>query len=486
MSEEPNKRLRELAEDHKPKGLVSPLTEQSPTTEFEAWVASQVKNRDTWLNEVNKPLKDLGPFTEKEIFGNYPYLLGETRKPIKVGTGTFVAETKFKNVEVPDVLNASYRYLTHTDKYMEEKGGLCIVFADKDENVPEGEIKGKVKIDKGTLDKLNADLAMILGNESDEKEFGNSLPENLIQTEGENVSVVESYEITSGLGYFAIVTLNLDSGDQVPILYNFKGANTHGSVYLIKDTAGNIRILQNTRVVPPLKETGNKVELEAPRKFATYGQDKSFTPSREMDYKPEDYSIIDEITVQQNLETDAVPVDLVYIEVDKELGAGHPPNQLQHIDYHFLPPEELIDLITQGEIRDVYTIYAAATFLLNEGFLKVDKKKIGSKTLLCEEKFFPQLGKSQLVVPRGPESLGTQIGNERVLPDSGKHRAAYPVNEVTLSEYLKATKGSPKLVKVPILEGENPVINMLKKGKFSTVDAAAIIKGLLKEGILIY
>ena len=464
-----------------PEIIAKPYLERpEATVEFSKFHADQL--RRLHLEALNGPLLEnsLYPlYTPYELFGHEvsPFFFERTEKVDLVGDDVALALTNvifgYKEDGKTPILG-KFGYLMMKEDSFRKKGALYFILTNGQTELPVGEVQGEVAMSEEVLREANEGL----------KNRGRAiLPEGLVGRGKEGPNSVKSVEFNdNNERFFTILTLNLNDGRRLPLLFNRLGADgSHGEVNVVRFTGGDFGIVVNPR---PLM---GGPAIETPRGFSTKGEEKYAELKQETGLSIEWGELVDKSRLIQDPATDFVFPDLSVVRFDKMLQMGVDEKYQKLTDEGFealihgrMSGQEVIASIERGEIVDTFTISGIASVMIKTGELVLSPHYKPGLNIVMEEQYLPQLARTNLVIPRGPIDRGTKLAE--IPPDTGKARIFYHLKAGTPAILTPESGPTPKYVKVPVNEAVNKIANY----DFDVVTAAGVARGLIDKRILVH
>lgn len=456
------------------------LERPDATVEFSKFYADQL--RRLHLEALNGKLQEnsLYPlYTEHELFGHEvsPFFFERTEKAEMVGDDVALALTNVifgykEDGKTPKL--GKFGYLMMKESSFREKGALYFVLTNGQPDLPSGEVQGKVVMSEEVLSDANEGL----------KNRGRALlPEKLSSKDSVGSNSVRNVEFNdSNETFFTILTMNLDNGKRSPMLFNRLGDDgSHGEVNVVRFTDGDFGFVINPR---PL--IGGPV-IESPRGFSAKGEEKYAELKQETGLNIEWGELVDRSRLIQDPATDFVFPDLNVVRFDKLLQMSIDEKYQKLTDEGFealihgrMSGQEIIASIERGEIVDTFTITGITALMIKTGELVLSPHYKPGLNLVMEERFLPQLARTNLVIPRGPIDRGKKMAE--IPPDTGKARIFYHLRGGNPTILQPESGPTPKYVKVPLSE----VTKKLENCELDVVTGAGIAKGMIDTGLLVH
>lgn len=394
------------------------------------------------------------------------------------------------------LLTGKFDSIFMTEEAYKEKGGKLVVIADKDTRLPEGEVEGRVSIEKGVLDEINGTLV-----ELNRKPLDESLAQQKSDEAVVDFEVIPTHEKSNNFfynrGHVGLV-LNTNTGRSMILTKNaLNERKEEGSVNMVRFSDNRYGIANTVRM---LVGAGASYRPETARGYAdinTAKMEKAMTEKYGGEWHADQVGMELGLAVKKALhvETHQLRQDYAYedvtpklqiLEFDKDEVMRTAPAHIQHMmeEFEGLSPkkataEELLGHIDSGKMVDGFSIGLFGGEFIEKGLIKVNPRYADNSIVLERRSLIQEGGKEKLVVPQGKafDKGARTVG--QVHPNTGNARFWYQSRVSDGNLDLLPTKG--KFEKVSVWD----VVNGIKTRAFSTVDSSVLFQTLYKHRILV-
>ena len=465
-----------------------PLTGKSPFGEFQRFVAENIVNPSKHEASINNPILENNlayPFSQRELyFDSNPYLIGKTKKVLKLGDGNYLVVNEILSMRAAEV-GGNYSYIMRDKKTESEQGGL--IFSVGEEEITASEVQ-QIQVPESVLKNLKAQIDPGLKNRL--KNLTNVLSK---LSEVKSNLKVDSFEIVKTVpeadNFYTFVVAHLNNGQNITIKVNRENRvaeDSAGVVYVPRTKDGYMLVRQKRAMIPTdgINLINSKETLEASRGWVSPDEPPLEEFAHEFGLRS-GYKLTEGAAIPQDYRTDAANLSVYLIDVDhktqsKSFSQGDKTDEyFEEIQTEELSGQEIVRAIENGIIRDNFSIYGFSLYMLRTTQeLIPDLEKIGGKKVYLQKRFVLQEGKFKSIIPVGLRGMGDMLGE--TLPNSSSARQVDEVNKVPLDKLKKLKiKG---LESVSILK----VLENIADGEYDAPTAAALIVGFLKEGYIKY
>jgi hypothetical protein len=469
------------------------------------------------LVRLDKPLVDAGLaflYTPPDLLRadpNYCDVFWETERVIKFPGDEFAMPIVIstRGVDKEGKLNlGKFDSIYMTEKAYEKKGGKQVVLLGAEDRIPEGEVQGRIVVDKELHTEINEKLTGIKRIPLDEGLIDTGTNDN-------NTAKVTGYHIYPerdetvppekrdkaieffyNRGHIALV-LELDNGKSRVMTLNAIGDDgRQAGVNKVKFTDGRYGTVDTVRM---LVGAGRTYRPELSRGYADVMVAKLTQEIKKklgLDLSADQLSMELGLDVNKAITTNTsfLRQDWAYENVtpalhehtfDKDMVMTTAPAHAQHIleEFEGLMPKkatasEILTSVESGDMVDSFSLSVFAQEFLSGGQVVLNQRFAGSYVAL-ERQAMPQIGnKEVLVVPQGPAYEPGLMTVGQIHPNTGDARFWYQARYTTNPGILAP---GPKYEKVPVQK----VLGMMTNLDFSVVDSATLFRVLLNQKILI-
>jgi hypothetical protein len=441
---------------------------EDPRMEFAVREMGKENLAEIYLEKLNAPLREAGvyPLFGSEMIkfstqvGGMVYFDGVT-EVLEVGDDLRMAVMPFSDFR-SDWLAFKGRFapLMYTREAFERSGALGVAIVPLDTPLPHaGQIRGRIRLEKETLDWLNSELM---------QRNRITLPERLTE-DGENARKITKEEIKifdQNSNFYTIVNI----GGQTLRFSRINAEKSEGEVFLVRTSDTEIIIAEQLRPLMGVREKG--VIRGFPKKSR-----KDIEFNDEVDANLRKNELVEIGKMISSRLYDYTHPDLYFVRVQKGFKWGEHEAKLvvNEIGFESLYPLEVTerqmwDQIAAGNIWEVFTITALTKLWLSEKSIRISESA-HNMGIILEHRAWAG-GDEGLTVPYIHINAGVKISE--VVPDSGTSRIIHPVNLIKPGELPTGHKYEI----VPVAEFLNRIIT----GEFDTSTISAVMTALIQRG----